>query len=573
MKKKIISALLISAMIVSAASCASGGSGSAPAATAAAEGAKDIGAPAPEAAEGTMPAATAVTTAMPYDDSYDAADYEWSEDYFIEDSRSEEKEHSQARAGLLTGGEWRDNTNFAYWRSLFAQREEWQNISAEWQLDTLERIVVRVTGAGKPAAGLTVKLASGSTLLWEAVTDSRGEAFLFTGINTDRRYAPDKIIVETANGKAVTTDVPEDFKETDTAVEIAIPDESPMRTELDLMFVIDTTGSMGDELKYLQTELASVIDRAASNTGVDTRLSVNFYRDDGDDYVVRDFGFTKNISIAIEHLEDQRASGGGDYPEAVTKALKNAIVSHDWASGSEKLMFLVLDAPPHRADALSELESIIRNAAQTGIRIIPVASSGVDTDTEFLCRTMAIATGGTYTFLTDDSGIGNSHLEPTIGNYTVEKLNDMLVRIISDYFSQEPRSYNTQAPAPQQQTQEPDDYGYPAEYFYTHDYFEGEGMYTVGLIRSAEELEDFHEKYNFKVTDDFYDFDRCSLAYKVDLLSSGSITVDDSEGVYCVIENGKPVFRYKLDVPEVGTADIKTLFLFAEIPNDELGQY
>ena len=44
-----------------------------------------------------------------------------------------------------------------------------------------------------------------------------------------------------------------------------------------------------------------------------------------------------------------------------------------------------------------------------------------------------MTTGGTYTFLTDDSGIGGSHLEPTVGDYEVEHLNDMLVRIIEDY--------------------------------------------------------------------------------------------------------------------------------------------
>ena len=42
-------------------------------------------------------------------------------------------------------------------------------------------------------------------------------------------------------------------------------------------------------------------------------------------------------------------------------------------------------------------------------------------------------TGGTYTFLTDDSGVGNSHLEPTVGDYEVEYLNDCNIRITSEY--------------------------------------------------------------------------------------------------------------------------------------------
>ncbi len=577
MKKRLISGLLVTSLIVSAASCSSGGSSGASAGTPYGTAADNGG-----AAEAASPAETAgaykdstpVTTAM-YDDSYDAGEYEWAEDYSIEDSYTDEKRSDQTRAGLLTGGEWRDNTNYIYWKNLFPQREEWKEISETWDLDTLDRVIIRVSEAGgTPACGLTVKLASGNTLLWEAVTDSRGEAFLFSGIKNTGHPVPDTVIVETADGKAVTTAITPEVTGSDTAFEVVMPEPAPMRTQLDLMFMIDTTGSMGDELKYLQKELSSVIDRVVNETGVDTMLSVNFYRDAGDDYVVRDFGFTKNISIAIEHLEDQRASGGGDYPEAVTKALTNGIAGHEWRSGSEKLMFLVLDAPPHETDK-GELENIIRTAAQKGIRIIPVASSGVDTQTEFLCRTFAIATGGTYTFLTDDSGIGNSHLEPTIGSYTVEKLNDMLVRIIADYFSQEPRSYNTQKPA---QKQDPGlssglNVGYPAGVYYSSDYYEGEGKYTSGLITSKEELDRFTETYGAEefVSDiQASDFEYKIIAYKVELLTSGSITVDTSKGVYVNIEDGKPVFSYTLNRPEVFTDDIKTLFLMAYLPRTAL---
>ncbi len=72
-------------------------------------------------------------------------------------------------------------------------------------------------------------------------------------------------------------------------------------------------------------------------------------------------------------------------------------------------------------------------ASAEGIRIIPIASSGVDKETEFLLRFMAINTNGTYTFLTNHSGIGNSHITPTIGQYQVEQLNDLMVRLIDEY--------------------------------------------------------------------------------------------------------------------------------------------
>ena len=45
----------------------------------------------------------------------------------------------------------------------------------------------------------------------------------------------------------------------------------------------------------------------------------------------------------------------------------------------------------------------------------------------------AIYTGGTFIFVTDDSGIGNSHYDPNIPNVTVELFNSMLVRLVKGY--------------------------------------------------------------------------------------------------------------------------------------------
>ena len=78
------------------------------------------------------------------------------------------------------------------------------------------------------------------------------------------------------------------------------------------------------------------------------------------------------------------------------------------------------------------LESVTVTGAK-GIAIYPVAASGVDKPTEFLFRAMAVMTGGKYVFLTDDSGVGDPHAEPDITGYTVEKLNDLIVREILAY--------------------------------------------------------------------------------------------------------------------------------------------
>ncbi|MCZ7585262.1 MAG: VWA domain-containing protein [Deltaproteobacteria bacterium] len=145
---------------------------------------------------------------------------------------------------------------------------------------------------------------------------------------------------------------------------------------LDLMFMIDTTGSMCDELSYLQTELADVIGRVEDDFGnVLIRLSVNFYRDSGDDYVVRSFPFSTDIDDSLTKLAAQSCDGGGDYPEAVHTALADAVFEHTWSAAARaRLLFLVLDAPPHYTTSVVEsLHQTMPDAAEKGIRIVPVA--------------------------------------------------------------------------------------------------------------------------------------------------------------------------------------------------------
>jgi hypothetical protein len=95
---------------------------------------------------------------------------------------------------------------------------------------------------------------------------------------------------------------------------------------------------------------------------------------------------------------------------------------------------LVLDAPPHNTPSIqAKMRKLSAQAAEKGIRIVTVAGSGIDKGTEYLMRCIALATNGTYTFLTDHSGIGNPHIKPSTDHYQVEILNDLLTRIIKSY--------------------------------------------------------------------------------------------------------------------------------------------
>lgn len=208
------------------------------------------------------------------------------------------------------------------------------------------------------------------------------------------------------------------------------------KTELDVQLVLDTTGSMGDELQYLQSEFDDIARQVRERfPRITPRWSLVLYKDRGDAYVTRPFDFTADTEKFRAFLAQQSAGGGGDFPEAVIAGLETGLAQH-WRPGDHvaKLVFWVADAPPHAGEG-GQLAAIARTAQARGVRIYPVASSGIDDGTEYQMRATAQLTGGRYLFLTDDSGIGNAHAEPHIPCYTVTRLDHAVVRMVESELS------------------------------------------------------------------------------------------------------------------------------------------
>jgi hypothetical protein len=193
---------------------------------------------------------------------------------------------------------------------------------------------------------------------------------------------------------------------------------------------------MADEISYLQAELEDVITKEQKkHKDIKFNLGSVFYKDLTDDYVTKKSDLSSDISKTISFIGAQSAGGGGDFPEAADSAFAVCLNDLKWSSDARtRILFMVLDAPPHSTPAtLKRMPLLSQTAAKMGIRIVPVAASGIDKSTEYLMRTLALATNGTYVFLTDHSGIGNHHIEPTTDKYDVEKLNDVLLRVIDTY--------------------------------------------------------------------------------------------------------------------------------------------
>ncbi|WP_223605644.1 TonB-dependent receptor plug domain-containing protein [Chryseobacterium sp. OSA05B] len=341
-----------------------------------------------------------------------------------------EEEKDLPKAGLLTAGEVNDFSKWDYWKDIAVPTlDEYKNI---WKFFPDRRVSIQLVNKNrKPVIGEKVKLLNDKKeVIWEAVSNNLGNAELWIDPMKDSHPVSGKYYLADGSGQIISTNI-RDFKNGQNL--IMLDKACITKRNLDLAFIVDATGSMGDEISYLQSELLDVlkkVERNLKNTTV--RYGSVFYRDQGDDYVTRKFDFSDKAEELVSFIKKQNAGGGGDTPEAVVEAMQVSIDELKWSTeNSAKIMFLILDAPPHHSDEnINKLYETIKLASKKGITVIPLAASDTDKQTEYLMRTFALLTNGTYTFLTNDSGIGNDHIKPTIDSYEVEKLNALLLRLI-----------------------------------------------------------------------------------------------------------------------------------------------
>ncbi len=368
-----------------------------------------------------LSAAMAVDEAMPMPAVMPDVPFEEEDAGYEPSSKTYAGASANISAGKLTAGEVNDFAKWQLWKSYQQSAVSYQKI---WRIEPLQRYTVQVKNqAGYPVANYPVSLTDtkGNTL-FQAVTDNTGKAELWGELVVG---SSSLVVSPRINGKAA--------EEWQTII-VDEPCDAP--EGVDVMFVFDATGSMGDELRYLQAEMKDVIARSKEATGgLNIRTGAVVYRDHEDEYVTRISRLTDDLSTTQTFIDRQHANGGGDYPEAVPEALMAALNSAGWdAEARARIAFLVLDAPCHEDSAtIALLHEQILNAAAQGIRIVPVVCSGLGESGEYLLRSMALATNGTSFFLTDDSGIGHTHLKPQTDSLKVEHLNDMMVRTIVEF--------------------------------------------------------------------------------------------------------------------------------------------
>ena len=153
----------------------------------------------------------------------------------------------------------------------------------------------------------------------------------------------------------------------------ALATTSQPHQRVEVAFVLDTTGSMGDLIDGAKKKIWSIASTIVdTNPDADIAMSIVAYRDRGDAYVVKTEPLSEDIQGLYGKLVRLEADGGDDTPESVNEALDKAINNLQWSSGSDvkRIVFLVGDAPPHM-DYPQERQypEILKRAVARGITV------------------------------------------------------------------------------------------------------------------------------------------------------------------------------------------------------------
>ena len=329
----------------------------------------------------------------------------------------------------LSAGEVNDNER---WDEYVYYRNQYAGLPVQ-DVDVSERYVITVTDAdGRPVHNARVRVSAGEAVLFEGRTYANGQTLFFPlafdgsegagSFTLDVETDEESQQLEFARGEVLDWDVTLDLVQSSSGV--GVP--------LDILFLLDATGSMDDEIDQIKDTLLSISSRISDlPSQPDLRFGMVAYRDREDEFVTRLYDFEPDATRFVDTIRGVVAYGGGDYPESLNEALHVAVHEPSWRLGDAiRLMFLIADAPPHLdyVEDYSYADEMIE-AHQLGIKTFAIASSGLDQQGEYVFRQIAQHTMGRFIFIVYGAGGTTSH---DVGEYTVERLDDLVVSLVEE---------------------------------------------------------------------------------------------------------------------------------------------
>jgi Mg-chelatase subunit ChlD len=334
----------------------------------------------------------------------------------------------------VKAGEWDDNANFHEFQRFLASSP---TNHRRMNLGDRRFLVVRdKDGHAVPRCRITVhdsRQASTSYL-----TTASGRAILFPHAEG---MTGEKLTATASCGEGTAEASFPLFDQQDGVVDLKLAaTRAPVGNRIvDLAFVLDTTGSMSEEISAVKSTIQKVA-KVLSTEQTTVRVGLVEYKDRSDPFVTKVYPFATDLSGFAQKVSQISASGGGDTPEDMNAGLHSAMTQLAWSDRSvARLAFVIADAPPHLdyqdgADYAADMKT----ASHRGIQLFTVAASGMDNLGQVVFRQMAQFTGGTNMFVLrggagpQSTGGGDpaSSCGGTHTNYSSGKLDELIVQKI-----------------------------------------------------------------------------------------------------------------------------------------------
>lgn len=352
-----------------------------------------------------------------------------------EADKSYEKKPSANEASGLKAGFADDNKQFNYFINFI---EKYKSQVQYYPINIQERIILRLkeTG-GKSVPNAKVEIFSGGTLVETGKTFADG-SFFFYPSEYEKAYKKYKAVF-TVPGKTADFSFDRQGKR-EHEVKLDIQKPEIKRVPLDILFIFDTTGSMGEEIARLKKTLEIInLNIASLPAKPEVRFGMVLYRDRGDDYVTKIVPLTSDLAKFQKELNRVEAGGGGDGPEDLQSALDDAVHKIQWNRDGVRLGFIITDAESHLDYGQKFTYShAAREAKKMGIKFFSIGTGGLPLSGEFILRQVAQYTYARYIFLTygekgeSAGGKEGSVSHHTGANFQTDKLESIVIRFAKE---------------------------------------------------------------------------------------------------------------------------------------------
>jgi Mg-chelatase subunit ChlD len=350
----------------------------------------------------------------------------------VSPGRAKGQEASGLKAGYAD-----DNKQFNYYIHFL---EQYGPRAKHFPINISERIHLKVVdAAGKPVPNAEIKVsASGSNEpLAEGKTYSDGSFFFFPSEYRADIFRYQAAIAHMQQRQELSLD-----RQGPREIEVKLGQQRtvPEPLPLDVLFVLDTTGSMGREIERLKRTIEIInLNLSSLSSKPQVRFGMVLYKDRKDEYVTRAVPLTGDLDAFQAELNKVQAGGGGDGPEDLQSALADAVQKVSWNRDGVRLVFVITDAPPHLDYGQTyTYVNAARDAKKQGIKIFSVGTGGLDLAGEYVLRQIAQYTSGRYIFLTygekgeSEGGRPGSVSHHTGDNFTADKLETIIIQFAKE---------------------------------------------------------------------------------------------------------------------------------------------